>query len=474
MARGRLCFLDRNEIERIDATARRTLEEVGVRIHSDDVNLLLLDAGAERSKDGKRVLIPGRMIDDALSSAPESVLLAGMDSKHDITIPSADGRMFAANGGEGVRVTDQITGKIWPSSTEDLRKFAVLVEALPQIDFFWPMVGALEQPTRRKEVVELRVSMEWTTKHIQMGAITAEQARTMVKMGAAVAGGEDELAKRPMFSAVQCPISPLTFEKGLAEAQVEFARAGIPVVSMAATVAGLTSPITLSGTTAQVVAENLASLVITQTAAKGAPFVFSSDSCPGDLKTGSIDYGALETPLFRTAAGQMGEHYGLPKMVAGLGLESLSSGMTDIWQGVHFMINQLLVPSDLASGFGGLEQAAGASYEQMVLDAWVWDVAREFIRDFDADDAAISFDTIQAAGLDGNFLGKKHTSERFRKEFVSTRMPETALRERLSGKGCGHALKIAADAANDILGRPPEPKLTPDRLSELDRIIDGL
>ena len=473
MARGRLCFLDKEDIDRIDATARRTLEEVGVLILSDSVSRLLLDFGAERGKDGKRILIPGHVVDDALSSAPKSILLAGNDRQHDITIPSANGRLFAANGGEGVRVTDQITGERWSSSTEDLRKFAVLVDALPQIDFFWPMVGALEQPTKRKEVMELRVSMEWTSKHIQMGAITAEQASTMVKMGAAVAGGEDELSKRPIFSAVQCPISPLTFEKGLSEAQVEFARAGIPVVAMAATVAGLTSPITLSGTTTQVAAENLASLVITQTAKRGAPFVFSSDSCPGDLKTGSIDYGALETPLFRTAAGQMGEHYGLPKMVAGLGLESLSSNMSDIWQGVHFMVNQMLVPSDLASGFGGLEQAAGASYEQMVLDAWVWDIAKEFAREFDTDDDAISFETIRAAGVDGNFLAKKHTSERFRKEFVSTRKPETTIKERLSGNGRGHALRKASDAAKDILERPADPKLPQDKLEELDRIIDG-
>lgn len=461
-------------MDRIDATARRTLEEVGVFIHSESVNNLLLDAGAEKCREGKRILIPGHMVDDALSSAPKSVLLAGMDDKHDITIPSANDRLFAANGGEGVRVTDQITGRRWSSSTEDLRKFAVLVEALPQIDFFWPMVGALEQPIKKKEVAELRESMKWTTKHIQMGAITAEQARAMVKMGAAVTGGEDELAKRPVFSAVQCPISPLAFEKGLAEAQVEFARAGIPVVAMAATVAGLTSPITISGTTAQVVAENLASLVITQTAKKGAPFVFSSDSCPGDLKTGSIDYGALETPLFRTAAGQMGQRYGLPKMTAGVGLENLSAGMTDIWQGVHYMITQLLVPSDLASGFGGLEQAVGASYEQMVLDAWVWDIAREFSRDFETDDSAISFDTIRAAGLDGNFLSKKHTSERFRKEFVSTRRHETTISERMDGKNRGHALRKAADAAKEILGRPVEPTLPRDVMDELDRIVDGL
>ena len=291
-------------------------------------------------------------------------------------------------------------------------------------------------------------------------------------MASVLTDGEDNLAKRPIMSSVQCPISPLTFEKGLVEAQVEFARAGIPVVAMTASVAGLTSPVTISGTIAQITAENLASLVISQAAQKGAPFVFSSDSSPGDLTTGSIDYGALENPLFRAAAGQVAERYGLPKMVTGLGLENLSTTIGNIWEGVHHMTIYSLVQSDLASGFGGLDQAVGASYEQLVLDAWIWEAAREFTRVFDFGDDAISFDTIRSAGLDGNFLGKRHTSLMFRKESTATRIAGCTVAERLKAASRNGALSKAHKEASRILQKPHEPKIDADQAAAIEKIMN--
>ncbi len=471
MARATMRFLDNTEIDRVHSTAIRLLEEVGVLVLSDDVCKMLEGSGAMRSKDGRRMLIPEDVVKAALSAAPKSILLAAMDRSKDMRIPDADGRLFVANGGEGVYMVDLVTGERRPTSTADLRNFAILADAMPQIDFFWPMVGALDQPAHIKEVYELKTTFEWTNKHAQLGAITAEQARMMVQMASVLTDGEDNLAKRPIMSSVQCPISPLTFEKGLSEAQVEFARAGIPVVAMAASVAGLTSPVTISGTIAQITAENLASLVISQAASKGAPFIFSSDSSPGDLKTGSIDYGALETPLFRAAAGQMAERYGLPKMVTGIGLENLSVSIGNIWEGVHFMTIHSLVESDLSSGFGGLDQAAGASYEQLVLDAWVWEAAREFTRNFDFGDDAMSFDTIRDAGLDGNFLGKRHTSLKFRKESTATRNPECTIAERFKTAERKGAIVKAQKEAMRILKGPSKPKIDVDQMAAIDKII---
>ncbi|UCE92385.1 MAG: trimethylamine methyltransferase family protein [Methanobacteriota archaeon] len=471
MAKARLGFLDKDEIERVYGTALRILEEVGVKIGSEEVTRVLAASGARTSDDGERMFFSEDLVKWALKAAPKSVLLAGTDASHDITIPSEERRMYVANGGEGVSLVNMLTDERRPTRTEDLRDFAILVDELPQVDFFWPMVGALEQPSEIKEVVEFKTSLEWSSKHIQSGAMTAQQARKMLDMAGPLVDGGENLARRPIFSAVQCPISPLSFERGLIEAQVAFSRAGIPIVAMSASVAGLTSPVTISGTVAQTTAENLASLIVTQAAKEGAPFIFSSDSSPGDLKSGSIDYGALETSLFRAAAGQVGEYLRLPKMVAGIGLENLSVAIGNIWEGVAYVANQSLIPSDLGSGLGGTDQAVGASLEQLVLDAWVWDAAKEFARDFDFGEGAISFDTIKAAGLDGNFLAKRHTSLRFRGESVATRIPCAALSSRLEASSRKAAITDAREEALRILGEAHEPKLDSTLSEEIDRIM---
>jgi trimethylamine--corrinoid protein Co-methyltransferase len=287
-------------------------------------------------------------------------------------------------------------------------------------------------------------------------------------------GGDKALRRRPIISAVECPLSPMVFEKGLSEAQVTYAKAGIPVVSMVANLAGLTSPVTLTGTIAQTNAENLASLVISQVAQKGAPWIYSSDSVPADLKTGSIDYGAFEAQLLRTGAGQMGRYYKLPVMCAGIGIEDTSLILGTIQEGVPYMINQALVPSDLGSGLGGVDQAAGASFEQIIVDAWIWDIAKEIIREFESDEEAISFETVKEASVDGSFLTKKHTMTRFRKEFMATTKPAAVLSGRGDCGARGSVIRKAQEEAKKILKKEKTPVVPKDIFKEMDDLIRKL
>jgi trimethylamine--corrinoid protein Co-methyltransferase len=470
MAKGKLDFLSKDEIERIHSTSMRVLAEVGVVVHSRAVTKMLIEAGASQSKDGRRLLIPENLVKGCLSDAPKSIILAGRDEATDMKLPSPN-RMYVANGGEGIYIKDLLTGATRPSTTDDVRDFMILIESLPQIDFAWGMVGALDQPTHLKNIAELRTAFAYTSKHIQGGAASTEEAIQAIRMASVFTGGTEGLAKKPVMSSVCCPISPLAFEDGLSEAQVEFAKAGVPIVSMSAAVAGLTSPVTISGTVAQVNAENLASLVMTQVAKKGAPWIYSSDSCPGDLRTGSIDYGAVEAQLMRTAAAQMGRHYGLPVMAAGIGIENTSLDLSSVREGIPYMMLMALVPSDLGSGFGGLDQAAGAAFEQMIVDAWIWDSAREFIREFDADHGAIGFDLIREAGIDGNFLGKRHTLTRFKKEFIATSKPEAVFSGRVNRTERGAVVKKAKKEAERILKENRGPVASKDELRAMDEIV---
>jgi len=470
MARGRLEFLSGGEIEHIHGVSIRILEDIGVAVHSDEAVRLLLQNGSSMSKDGRRILIPEALVKESVTNAPKRILLAGRDPRRDLKIPTDD-RVYVANGGEGIYVKNLLTGETHSPCTDDVRDFGRLVEALEPADFLWPMVGALDQPDELKGLTEMRVSFESTKKHVQAGAIDSGEAKALVDLASILVGGKEELRRRPILSCIQCPISPLTFDGGLTDAQIEFARARIPVVSMVASIIGLTSPVTLSGSMAQINAENLAGCVISQAAAKGAPWIYSSDSAPGDLTSGSIDYGALEGVLIRTAAAQMGRHYGFPTMTAGISLEETSLLMGRPRDGVPHMAIMGLVPSDLASGLGSLDQAAGASLEQLVLDAWVWDNAKEFIRSFSSDDSAISFETIRDAGLDGNFLGKRHTLTRFRQEFAAPRKPDAVMSGRGDSPPRGELLKKAREEVRRILDRPVAPLVTPDETAKMDELF---
>ena len=467
-----MTFLSKEEIERIHRASMRILGEIGIKVHSDVVSKILMEAGAVRTRVDNRLRIPEHVVKDALASAPKSVLLVGRNDVKDIRIPDQN-RMYVATGGEGIHITDLVKGTSRKPMLKDVHDIAVIVDSLQQIDFFWQLVSAQDLHDKKtSDLIEMKTVLENNCKHIQSGALNAAGAKREIEMASIIAGGEKELAKRPILSAVECPFSPLVFEEGLSEAQVVYAKAGIPLVSMSAAMAGLTSPVTIAGTIAQINAENMASLVITQGANKGAPWIYSSDSVPANLRRGTIDYGALEANLMRTAAAEMARFYGLPVMCGGIGLEGTAADLKCIADGVPIMLNQALVPSDLGSGFGGLDNAAGASIEGIIVDAWVWDVARESIREFDADDDAISVETISEGVKDGNFLTKKHTLARFRKELSTASHPEATSSLKGEKNIPGAVAKKAQREVKDILRAHKEPVLARDISKELDAVID--
>jgi len=472
MAQGKLQILYPEEIERFHLISFRILEEIGITVKSEPVRKMLLEAGANLNSDRKRILIPEEMVKSAIASAPKSILLAGRNGTKDMVIPSKN--LYAATGGEGVYMKDLVNGSTRPSTVSDIRDVSRIVECFPQVDYLWGLVGALDVPDNLKSIMETKTALQFSSKHWQGGTLTAEEAKQEIDIASMLVGGTKELAKKPIISEIECPLSPLTFDKGLVEAQVTFSRANVPIIAMVANMAGMTSPVTLAGTITQTNAENLASLVITQTAKRGAPWVYSSDSVPADLRTGSIDYGAFEAQLMRTAAGEMGRHYGFPVMCAGIGIEETSTTLGSISEGVPFMLNQALVPSDLGSGIGGVDQAIGASFEQIVVDAWIWEVAREITREFDTDDSAIAIETIREAANDMSFLTKQHTISRFKKESIVTSKPNAVITGRKEKSSRGTLVKEAQKEVKRILSQKPEIVIDKDIAKEMDEYVEKI
>ncbi|MBW2613436.1 MAG: trimethylamine methyltransferase family protein, partial [Deltaproteobacteria bacterium] len=210
----------------------------------------------------------------------------------------------------------------------------------------------------------------------------------------------------------------LSFETGAIEAQVEFARAGIPICSMSMSLGGLSAPVTVAGMMMNANAENLASLVITQAAASGAPHIYTSESAPMDMLTGNINYGAPEKALVSYGLGQMARRYGLPCLVADTGFgDDIKGGLED----VQFIANQfigLAAYTDIITGMGCVDDAKGISFEQLVVDAYMWDFFRDFLKEIEISEEMMGFDAIKAVGHGGDFLSSDHTLKYLRSDLT--------------------------------------------------------
>jgi len=237
-----------------------------------------------------------------------------------------------------------------------------------------------------------------------------------VELASLLVGGEKELRKRPIFSVVSCPIAPLSFEKGAVEAQVEFAKAGIPVVSMSMSLSGLSAPVTMAGTIINANAENLASLVISQVASPGSPHIYSFESMPIDMQTGYMNNSAPELPLISAAGAQMAKRYGRPSMIGGWGVGGDTPGIASSLLDCLPYILTVLTGTDLVPGIGALECAKGAALEQVVIDSYLWEDVRGFIRSFKFDEKTAAIDVMKQVGHGNSFLTHPHTAANLRKE----------------------------------------------------------
>jgi len=464
MASGRLIVLTDKELEDIHETSLRILHKIGTKILSKKVQNLLSENGAEVDSARSIVKIPSSLVEEAVQKAPKKMVLAGRNPKFDLKLPSKE-FTFIATSGYSSFIRDLESGEKRMTKASDLIDFAILSDYLDQVDFFWPIVVPTELPPPVQTIHGLAISFEHTAKHVQHEALTEKQAKWQIKLAAAIVGDEKKLRKRPIFSSVNCPVSPLVFEEGSSEAMVELAKAGIPVVPMSMALCGSTAPATIAGTLTIINTENLAALVILECANPGAPMIYCGESTSADMMTGDINYKAPELPLIATGTAQMARFYRLPVYATQCGLDETPQDLEAPLEGSKWLALSHLSHGDISGGLGSLENAESSALEQVILDVEAWVHARAFLRRFSVDEDTLAFDAISKAGPGGNFLGLKHTLNHFQKEIWlkkdTTILPSTdgSIVERAKGK------------VREILSTHVPPRLEEDIRREMNQIL---
>jgi len=430
--RGVLTFLSDSEVEQIHEATLRILKETGVRVLSEEVRKLLAENGAEI--DGDIVKIPKPMIEEAVRRAPREITLGAREPKWDFKIPAEEFPFMSASGLSPF-VDDFETGERRYSTSSDLKDFALVCDYLDTVDFFSPSVIPNDVPPPFQELHKAAIALRNNRKHFQGGSITEKTAQWQIRLASAVMGSEAELRKRPIFSMVNCPVAPLTFEKGAAEAMVVLARAGIPIAPMTMVLGGTTAPVTIAGILAMANAEELASLVIMECANPGAPMIYCSEAAPANMKTGAINYDAPEYPLIGAGCGQMARFYNVPDFIADVSpgdrlSEPVSPGprpdvIADIESSLLTMALSWMARTDMTASFGGVDLAISAALDKLVLDAETYEHARAYLRRFEVNDDTLALDVIHKVGPGGHFLDTKHTLEHFKKEIWSRELSDT-------------------------------------------------
>lgn len=419
MAVARLKFLEKGEEDLIDQQSMECLETIGVKVKSESVLKMLDKAGAKVDHRTQIAKIPESIVREMLKTVPKSMTLHARDPRKDLRIPVSSWP-YVGTTGLGTYIIDINTGKRRDSTIKDIADTVKLGDALTGADYVQTNLTATEVPQATHGLHELWTAFQNTTKHVQgVEIFNAEDARKQVEIGALIAGGIEELKKKPHFTVIHCSIAPLMFEHDAVEALVEFAKAGVSVTTMTMSLSGGTAPVTMAGTLVNANCENLASMVIGQLAAKGARTIYCSSSTPVNMKTGMINYESINQPLIASALAQMAKRYGLPCMVGDWGLnDSEEPGIPHTFSETMGIALSTMSGTDMQGGIGALDCAKGVALEQEVIDAYVWENVRRQMTPFEISKETAALDVLRQVGHGNTFLTSMHTVRNFRKEVV--------------------------------------------------------
>lgn len=310
-----LNILTDDEVADIHLATLEVLEYTGIFVELEEALDLFEEGGAVLDRDKKIVRIPAYMVEDAIRSAPAKVVLAGRNPKHDLVLEST--RVHFTNFSEGVIVVDPHTDERRTPLKSDLEDAARVIDYLEDVDFCEKVLGAHDV---NQEVVPLHNAeaiLPNTTKHCAFGPGNGKLLKKIIRMAAAIVGGEEKLKERPIVSFTTCPVSPLKLIKECCEIIIESARSRMACNILSMAMAGGTSPVTLAGTLVTHNVELLGGITLHQLAGRGAPVIYGSSTTAMDLRLGTASIGTPEAALLSGAVARMARHYKVPSYVGG-------------------------------------------------------------------------------------------------------------------------------------------------------------
>ena len=310
----RLGVFTRDELEAIHQSTLEVLKHTGVAVYSDEARERFAQAGCVIDKN-LVVKIPPYVVEEAIRSAPEKLVLAGRTPDRDVVLEGR--RVHFTNFGEGIKVYDLDTGELRGTTKKDLELATRVVDYLDPVDVMEKAMGSQDKPEKVSALHNFEAMLCNTTKHIFGGPDNGAMIKYILRMAEVISGSPEALRDRCQVSFITCPVSPLQLVEECCDIIMTSAKHGAVVNVLSMAMSGASSPINLAGTLVTHNAEVLAGLTLAQLTKKGAPVVYGSSTTAMNMRTATATVGSPELGLISAAVAALSRYYLLPSWVAG-------------------------------------------------------------------------------------------------------------------------------------------------------------
>ena len=401
-----------DQIHEIKQAAFLILERTGCIVNHEKALGLLIEAGAHVK--GEQVYVPRYLIESALAQVPKGFTLYNRDGKPALDLSCRKSYFGSSTASPNHR--HALEKDIRPTGLSDIAWGATVADALPNLDFVMPFGSAQDVPGDAGELYEFETVVQHTSKPVFFCGYSARGVDLVFDMAAEVAGGNDELTRKPFLVPYPEPITPLQFPKEVVERIFVSASRHLPQVTCGAHLTGFTSPVTLAGSLALATAESFMGILLAQLCRSGAPCFLTSGLGAVNMRTGIAMISSPEMTLSLAAQAQLARSIGLPTWgLAG----ATDSKMIDAQAGAEAAMDaalQALAGVSIIHDVGYMDMGMTCSCAMMVLGDEIINWVKRFIKGITIDAETLATDVIHNVGPGGNFLMQQHTLDYMHEE----------------------------------------------------------
>ncbi len=399
----------RDELDSLHYATLQILQDTGVKVINEQALEVFHGGGAsvDRYEGYGIVKMPSYLVEECAFWAPRSIVYDARDPKDDFV--AEPNRVGATTFGGCINVIDPDTRQCRRSLKKDCGEIARVCDYLEEISVVERPVNATDVPEATQPLHNLEAILPNTGKHIFIGADTARNLRGMVQLASACVGGEENFRRRPIFSALVCPLSPLTLPNDCCEVIMEAARLGVGVVILPMAMSGGTSSATLAGTLVTHNSEVLSGIVLAQLTSKGATCTYGSTSTILDLKFGTPALGSPEFGMINAGVAKLAQYYRLPCWVGGGASDSKVPDAQAAYESTLSATLSALAGGNILFGAGVLEQGLTFDYAKLVLDAEMIRMVQKAISGIAITDETLAMDVVHEVGPGGAYISHEHS-----------------------------------------------------------------
>lgn len=446
-----------DQIEAIHQTSLTILEEIGLRVLSEEALAIYKSGGFNVDESTSTVRFDKAGVLEAVAKAPGEVTLVSRTPERSLTV-GGNAVAFCTVGGPP-NVSDLDNGRR-PGSLRAFEDLIRLAQSFDVIHMLAPMVEPIDIAPSLRHLYMTQVLVTQSDKvHFvySRGREAVADSFEIIRISQGLTA--EEFNQVPRCYTVVNANSPLQLDDLMCRGIIDFARRGQLMILTPFTLAGAMAPVTLPGALAQQNAEALAGIALSQLVRPGAPVAYGGFTSNVDMKSGAPAFGTPEYVKAAFASGQLARRYNLPFRSSNVNtsnapdVQSAYESQMSLWGAIMGGCNILL------HGAGWLEGGLTASFEKLIIDVEMLQMFATLLKPVQFDEDALALASVREIEPGGHYFGTQHTLAHYESAFYAPLLSDWQNFENWSEAGAVDATRRANAIYKDTLANFQAPPL---------------